>query len=70
MLSFIYEFLQMISGTVATFVHAVSGAFSVVSDGIPWADGFVSSLGFSDFAVALIVLFCGLALIDKITGVL
>ena len=36
MLSFIYEFLQMISGTVATFVHAVSGAFSVVSDGIPW----------------------------------
>ena len=70
MLSFIYEFLQMISGTVATFVHAVSGAFSIVSDGLPWVDGFVSSLGFSDFAVALIVLFCGLALIDKIMGVL
>lgn len=70
MLSFIYEFLQMISGTVSAFVNAVSGAFSAVSAGVPWADGFISSLGFSDFAVALIVLFCGLALIDKITGVL
>lgn len=69
MLSFIYDFLQMIAPTVSTFVETIKGGFSAISDVSPWVSDYVQNSGFPDFAIALIGLLGALALFDKILGV-
>ena len=69
MLSFIYDFLQMIAGNVSLFVQTSRNALQALTTAIPNLTGFVSNCGFPPLVLALFGLIVGLALFDKIVKV-
>lgn len=69
MLSFIYDFYQMIAGNVALFVQTSKNALQALTSAVPNMIGFASECGFPPFVLALFGLIVGLALFDKIVEV-
>lgn len=69
MLSFIYDFLQMIVPAVSTFLSAFRSAFGAIVNVVPWLSEFVSGCGFPPAVLSLFALIIGLAFIDKILEV-
>ena len=69
MLSFIYDFYQMIAGNVALFVQTSRNALQALTTAVPNMANFVSECGFPPLVLALFALIVGLALFDKIVEV-
>lgn len=69
MLSFIYDFLQMIAGNVSLFVQTSKNALQTLTASAPDMISFVSECGFPPLVLALFGLIVGLALFDKIIKV-
>jgi hypothetical protein len=68
-LSFIYDFYQMIVGNVSLFVQTSKNALQALTTAIPNMTSFVSDCGFPPIVLALFGLIVGLALFDKIVEV-
>lgn len=69
MLSFIYDFLQMIAGNVSLFVQTSRNALQTLPNAISNMSSFVSGCGFPAPVLALFGLIVALALFDKIVKV-
>lgn len=69
MLSFIYDFYQMIAPAVSSFLTAFHSAFGAVVNVVPWLSNFVSGCGFPPVVLSLFALIIGLAFIDKVLEV-
>lgn len=69
MLSFIYDFLQMIAGNVSLFVQTSKNALQALTTAVPNLTSFVSGCGFPPPVLALFGLIIVLALFDKIVKV-
>lgn len=69
MLSFIYDFYQMIAGNVSLFVQTSKNALQALTTAVPNLTGFVFNCGFPPPVLALFGLIVGLALFDKIMEV-
>lgn len=70
MLSFVYDFLQMISPYSATLVQNFQSAIDSIHSVIPVMQDFVNSCGFPPFVLGLFALIVSLCLFDKILEVL
>lgn len=70
MLSFIYDFLQMIAGNVSLFVQTSKSSLQALTTAVPNMVNFVSECGFPPLVLALFGLIVGLALFDKIVEVI
>lgn len=69
MLSFIYDFYQMLAPAVASFLSAFRSAFGAIVNIVPWLSEFVSGCGFPPVVLSLFALIVGLAFIDKVLEV-
>ena len=70
MLSFIYDFLQMVTPAVSTWLSALNDGFHVVVNVVPCLTSFASDCGFPPVVLSLFALIIGLAFIDKVLEVI